>query len=302
MSSNYNSYGNYGNYGNYGGYGNYDTYTTPKKDNTTMYIIIFVVILVIVIIIIIIVVVRSGNSSSSSTTGTTTNTGTTTTNKVKYYPGLQWVSYPDYHYDNVSTLTTLLSDSNVATWTSKSGIGLANSGIYKGNSYNFSSITTSSTSTNTSGLNAFTDNENVTTQQFYSILWYGYFKPNMTGEWKFTLASDDGSYLWVNSDPTTGIINTSPIVTSIDNFPVTNLTSIGITAGQNSNALINNGNGHSIVTVTGEADFTSGKYYPIIILFGQYTGGASNALTVTSPNGTTYSSNLSGLFFNKISN
>ncbi len=279
----------------------YNSYTKPKKDNTTMYIIIFVIVLIVIIVIIIIIFVVSGKSSSSDsssdTTGNSGNNGNTG-NTTVYYPGLKWVSYPVYHYDNLSLLTTLLSNNNVDTWTATSGVGLANPNVYNGTSYNFTSLNTSTTSTNTSGINAFGSNG----QKYYSVVWYGYFKPNVTGQWIFSLTSDDGSYLWINSDPTSGIINTNPIIGSVDNFPSTNLSSLGITTGTSSNSLINNGGTHGATLITSSADFTLGKYYPIVILYGQSVSAAKISLSVTSPNGTTYSSNLSDLFFNKISN
>lgn len=218
------------------------------------------------------------------------STGSSGGIKTTYYPGLQWVAYPLYYNENLSSLNVLLNASNVDAWTKTSVTGLTNPGIYKGNSYNFTSLNTSTTSTNTSGLNAFGNG-----QQYYTVVWTGYFKPNVTGQWIFTTTSDDGSYLWVNSD------QASPI-TSFSTFSPTNLPASGITVGSSSNATVKNGNTHGQVTVSGVANFTSGKSYPIIVLYGQYNGGFAFTMTLTDPNGVKYTSNLNTLLFNTISN
>lgn len=208
------------------------------------------------------------------------------TKNPEIYSGLKWVIYGVYYGENLSSLTTPMTSSNVSSW--PSSVPLTNP-VYSGCSYNFLNFVGSTTSTNTSGLNAIADN---TGQSYFTVVWYGYFMPNVTGNWTFQTATDDGSYLWVNSDSLTPIAN-------FDSFSTTNPSACGITL---SNALISNGNTHGVVNVSATSSFTAGKLYPIIILAGQNGGGYSCAVTVTDPNSKSYSSDCAYIFGNYISN
>ncbi len=272
---------------------NYNTQNSQvkKKNNTTMYIIIFIFVLVIIIIIVI-VIAGSGNSTVSGNTddsGVITDKSTNTT----YYPGLQWVCYPVYHYDNFDNLKVLMTSSNYNEWAAKSGVGLLNPNIFSGNSYNFSGLQGCTTPTNSSGLYAFA---RASGQRFYSIVWYGYFKPNLTGNWIFMDTSDDGSYIWANT-------NTIVAINNIDDFDPTNLASTGIVIGVNGNAYIKNGGAHSEqFKQSANMSFTANKYYPIIILYGQNDKGNTFDFQVKDPKGNLYHDNFSKLLYNKISN
>lgn len=202
------------------------------------------------------------------------------------YSGLKWVIYGVYYNENLDLLTTPMTSSNVSSW--QSPVPLTNP-VYSGCSYNFLNYVVSTTSTNTSGVNAIADN---TGQAFFTVVWYGYFMPNVSGNWTFQTATDDGSYLWVNSDSSTPITN-------FDSFSTSNLSACGITL---SNALVNNGQTHGVVTKSASSSFTAGELYPIIILAGQTEYGYSCAVTVTDPNNTEYSSNCAYIFGNYISN
>lgn len=264
------------------------------------------------------------NKASEPATTTTNSTTTTTTTQPPppptYYPGLRWVSYPVFYNNSTAYLNTLMDSTNVETWTKTSGVGLTNPNIYSGNSYNFSSLTGITTSNNTSGLSAFTKNSG---QKFFSILCSGYFKPNISGQWIFSLGTDDSGYLWVNNDSipitkvgitstaggvTTNIVsnglssNYSNSIKSFSTFSPTNISASGLVLGDNSNALINSGKPHGWTFFDAPANFTANKYYPIVILYGQNTNSYDFVLKITDPNGVQYSSNCSGLFFNTVSN
>lgn len=207
-----------------------------------------------------------------------------TLNEEMFY-GLQWIIYGNYFFDDISKLTTPMNESNYSQWYTANKLTYP---IFSGCSYNFSSYTTSTTETNTSDLNAITDN---TSQLNFSVLWYGYFNCNITGEWIFETKSDDSSFLWVNSDEKTPI-------TSLDNLDTTNLYSCGIT---NDNTSIKNSQ-LGYTTLSTSLNFTKGKYYPIVIIAGNNGGGYTFSLKITDPNGISYTDECAYLLRNKISN
>ena len=89
---------------------------------------------------------------------------------------------------------------------------------------------------------------------YYSVTWYGYFKPKDTGYYTFSTNSDDASYLW------------------IDEFNCT------IT-----NALVNNGRPHGMRYASGKKYLTADKYYYIRIVFGEQGGGDNMIVTFKGP-------------------
>uniref|UniRef100_A0A6C0DD18 PA14 domain-containing protein n=1 Tax=viral metagenome TaxID=1070528 RepID=A0A6C0DD18_9ZZZZ len=88
----------------------------------------------------------------------------------------------------------------------------------------------------------------------YSIEWYGFFKPNMTGNWNFTLSTDTVSLLWVGD--------------------------IAINDYENINATINTKGSNTI-----SLKLTANKHYPIRIQYGNDALTQNNkfALSITSP-------------------
>jgi len=99
-----------------------------------------------------------------------------------------------------------------------------------------------------------TKNKINTISTAYSIEWYGYFKPNMTGNWKFTLSTDNISLLWIGD--------------------------IAINDYENLNAAINT-KGSNTITLKLNAN----KHYPIRIQYGNSALTQSNkfALSIVSP-------------------
>jgi len=90
----------------------------------------------------------------------------------------------------------------------------------------------------------------------YSIEWYGYIKPDKTGNWKFTLNSDNTSLLWLGD--------------------------IAINDYENINAFINTKGSNS-----GTIKLNQNKYYPIRIQYGNEVLSEQNkfSLSIEGPNG-----------------
>lgn len=89
-----------------------------------------------------------------------------------------------------------------------------------------------------------------------SLMILGYFVPNATGNWTFSLGTAGSAYMWL------GDIAVS-----------------GFTMGVSSNAIVNNGGTHVNRTITSSSQaLTAGVYYPIRIIYGT---AATGDLTVS---------------------
>ena len=106
----------------------------------------------------------------------------------------------------------------------------------------------------------------------FSIEWTGYFYTgaNATGTWTFYTNSDDGSYLWIGSNATSGYTT--------------------------ANATVNNGGAHAMQEHSGTITLTTGTYYPIRMLFGN-SGGGYNMITSFTPPSGTKTTNGSGYYY-----
>jgi hypothetical protein len=90
---------------------------------------------------------------------------------------------------------------------------------------------------------------------YYSVTWYGYFKPKDTGNYVFSTDSDDASYLWINEFNCN--IN---------------------------NALVNNGRPHGMHRVSSRNIYLeANKYYYIRIVFGEQGGGDNMIVRFKGP-------------------
>jgi len=108
----------------------------------------------------------------------------------------------------------------------------------------------------------------------FSGMWFGYFRPAVTGVHTFTTTSDDGSLLWIGSAALSG------------NSTV-------------ANALINNSGIHSATSQSNNITLIAGTYYPFRIIYGD--GQQFNyQLTVSfqEPGGYV-STNFSGYWFDE---
>lgn len=97
-------------------------------------------------------------------------------------------------------------------------------------------------------------------QDFYSVQWLGYFRPQVTGVHTFFTVSDDASYLWIGSNALTGYTTANPTV--------------------------NNAGLHGMQERSGNATLTAGLYYPFRVQFGENSGGDDCSISVTPPSGT----------------
>lgn len=105
--------------------------------------------------------------------------------------------------------------------------------------------------------------------------WFkGYIKPDYTGTWTFSMASDDASALWIGPNAFNG-------------YTISNALLI---------ATFNTG------TVTGTIDLVAGSYYPIMVMYGN--GGGPGSLSLSySHTGQSSTTNYTGkLFYNPITN
>ena len=103
-----------------------------------------------------------------------------------------------------------------------------------------------------------------------SVEWVGYFKPNITGKWLFSLRTDNCSFMWLGDS-------------AKSNYSV-------------NNTFINNKGLHAPVEKTASMSLIKDVYYPIRIQFGQNMGGTRFTLTFSSPSGVTRSNG--NYFFN----
>jgi hypothetical protein len=95
----------------------------------------------------------------------------------------------------------------------------------------------------------------------YSVIFEGYFKPNVSGTWKFSTNSDDASYLWIGD-------NALPEKRTKDN------------------ALCKNGGGHGMRN-TGDiaVELVADRYYPIAITQGNWGGPHGLEVSFVAPDG-----------------
>lgn len=92
----------------------------------------------------------------------------------------------------------------------------------------------------------------------------GFICPNKTGIWRFSLNADDISQLWIGTTNNTSGISTS------------------ISPSSNENLIASYGGGPS-ATYSYSVTLLSGVYYPILIYYGQATGGENFAFNIYDP-------------------
>ena len=113
-------------------------------------------------------------------------------------------------------------------------------------------------------ISTFSSTNQIYTEPTGNIAWgfkaSGFFVPDVTGSWTFTLSADDCAELWIGSDATGNIISICPSSTST-------------TTNANIRVLYTSGNGTYSVTLV------SGRYYPILLYYGEGVGGQSISFT-----------------------
>ena len=148
---------------------------------------------------------------------------------------------------------------------------------YNGSSNNSVSYYTTNTYTNigrcidTTNINLITNGQyRVDGADAYSMEIFGYFRATVSGTYTFSLATDDGSYLWIGANALTGYTT--------------------------SNANIQHPNFNSYSPITSTVTLLAGTYYPIRIHYYEGIGGDDLRFRFTPPGGT-QTSNGQGYFF-----
>lgn len=93
----------------------------------------------------------------------------------------------------------------------------------------------------------------------YSVMLNGFVKCTASGNWSFSLSSDDASYMWIGEHATNGYIV--------------------------QNAFINNSGQHGLKTEKKQIELSKGKLYPIRIMYGNKDGPGDLQFSMTLPNG-----------------
>lgn len=161
-------------------------------------------------------------------------------------PGFTYRIFNGYFSDDTSWFSTK-TETNIGTTTDMSNINTSTGGIVP------------------------LDNS----RDQYSVEWFGYFWPTVTGNHTFYINSDDASYLWIGSSALSGY-NTS-------------------------NCLINNGSLHGMQKIEGTIYLTADTIYPIRIQFGENYGGDNCIVSFTAP-GISETSNFYGYTFYGLGN
>jgi len=135
----------------------------------------------------------------------------------------------------------------------------------------FTSSLMSSSVTPASGTPVFTGTSDLGGRTSFS--WTGYFIPDVTGEWRFRIASDDASYMWLGND-------------AIVNYQ---------SAPQN--ALIRNGGIHAEFSVTAKVNLVKDKIYPLRIQYGNDTNAAVFKFNYIAPGTSTWQEDFTTLLW-----
>jgi hypothetical protein len=100
----------------------------------------------------------------------------------------------------------------------------------------------------------------------------GLIKPDITGTWQFRLRSDDAGYLWIGT-------NSKPLEWNLNK----------------SDALCDNGGGHSAQNVDNSITLTAGQLYSFKALVGDRGGGDAFVVDFRGPTGSNWTSALSNI-------
>jgi hypothetical protein len=120
-------------------------------------------------------------------------------------------------------------------------------------------------------------------REYYTVDWYGFFKPPVDGIYNFDVGGDDATYLWLGDYAAEGQSKIANAMVKVPNLH-------GV---QNNNAYTNNTQFllHKGAAIT---SLNSNTYYPIRIRFGQNWGGHNVNFTVTDPNKKQFHGNKNG--------
>lgn len=144
------------------------------------------------------------------------------------------------------------------TYNAGSGTTMVNASYYYTNLDTINNAVISSKIISNFTVSSFTTTNAIYVEPTNAVAWgfkaTGFFVPDVSGSWTFTLSADDCAELWIGSDATGNITSICPSSTST-------------TSNANIRVLFTSGNGTYSVTLT------SGRYYPILLYYGQGAGG-----------------------------
>ena len=153
--------------------------------------------------------------------------------------------------------------------------GSVNSGLDNVNWFTGKTPTASGVVTNMTDINTATNGvAPLTGLTIFSVQWTGFFTPNATGQWTFSTATDDASYVWIGP-------------TAVSGFTV-------------QNAIVNNGGIHGTRTISGVVNLVAGTSYPIRIQYGQNLSGYTFNFSFAGPGQSQTSDGSSYFNFNYV--
>jgi len=164
--------------------------------------------------------------------------------------------------------TTLYSSNTTLgipfTYNTGSATTIVNASYYYTNLDTINNAVISSKIISNFTVSSFTTTNAIYVEPTQAVAWgfkaTGFFVPDVTGSWTFTLSADDCAELWIGSDATGNITSICPSSTST-------------TSNANIRVLFTSGNGTYSVTLT------SGRYYPILLYYGEGVGGQAISFT-----------------------
>ena len=190
----------------------------------------------------------------------------------------------DYaNIQNLNLYTPISLNNSVTPATPKGLLDGLTWKYYNGDSSDSVSYYTTNTYTNigrcidTTNINKLTNGQYaVDAGDSYSMEIFGYFRATVSGTYTFSLATDDGSYMWIGANALSGFTT--------------------------ANATVNNGGEHAVQERSGTASLTAGVYYPIRIQFGEAGGGDAMTFNYSTPT-ITKTTNVTGrVFYNPTTN
>jgi hypothetical protein len=132
-----------------------------------------------------------------------------------------------------------------------------------------------------------TNNKINTIESDYSIEWYGYFNPNMTGNWTFTLLTDNISLLWIDD-------------IAINDYD--NLNAAINTKGSNTVSLYLNANNHYPIRIQyGNNAITQNNKFSLSILSPKNEDSIALLCSLYNPDGSLFEKQLMYYSLNEVS-
>jgi len=185
-----------------------------------------------------------GFTRGGSTSATNINVGAFAGANPTFVSGLQFRTFPGAYFADVPSFFDTKTETNTGLITDFTNLTTATNSIYTANGSASAAV--------------------------FSVEWYGYFYAPTSGSYTFTIASDDGSYVWIGANALSGYTTT--------------------------NSFINNGGVHSFASVSASTTLTGATYNPIRIQFGDAGGGYNCQLSFSGP-GIATTNNFSKYFF-----